>query len=107
MKNKKLGVYLFVLVVMLLACSKPHCEYQEDSSCEIYTDGNIDYITVMAKGQHLCCWYATFEGCRYWTPDRIVTEMNDWYTDLKAEHKECLLPEENCGCNWAYGNVIN
>lgn len=92
---------------MVAACNKPYCEYQDHSSCEIYTNGDHNYITVMVKGQHLCCWYATFEDCRYWTSETIHQEMIDWYGDIVNENPECLLKEENCGPSWAYGQVIN
>jgi len=93
--------------MVLMACNKPHCQYKEDSSCEIYTNGDEDYITMMVKGQHLCCWYTTFSECRYWTAERIGEELSDWYSEIINDNPECLLYEENCGPSWKYGIVIN
>lgn len=96
-----------ILLLVFASCYGPQCEYQELSSCEIYTNGDRNHITVMAKGQHLCCWYATFDDCLYWTEERIIEEMRQWYQDLVNENPECLLDAENCGPSWAYGEVIN
>ena len=97
---------LIVLACLLIAgCYKPHCYYPEDSSCWIFTDRDSNYVTVMAKGQHLCCWYSTFAGCRLWTEDKIEDAMIQWYSQIVNENPECLLEEENCGPSWEYGRV--
>lgn len=96
----------YLLLILIVACSKPYCEDQDKSSCEIFTNGDRNYITVKARGQHLCCWYATFADCLYWTDDRINEEMIDWYGEIVNDNPECLLFEENCGPSWSYGEVI-
>jgi len=99
---------LIVLAFLALSCSKPHCAYESDSSCKIFTNGDRDYITFKIKGQHLCCWYATFSGCARWDQEKIETTMEKWYNGVvEGEGKNCLLPEESCGPSWSYGLVID
>jgi len=86
---------------------KPHCYYQEDSSCEIRTNADTRYITFMLRGQHLCCWYLTIEAEESYDQTVIQTTMIEWYQDVVNEHPECLLEEESCGPTWSYGVVIN
>lgn len=104
-------VAIFILNLILSGCNKPHCAYQSDSSCEIFTDGDESYVTFMARGQHLCCWYGTM-GCYKqdrvrFTEDQLDSLMVDWYRDIVENHRECLLEEENCGPSRKYGRVTN
>lgn len=99
------GDFLFYAFLVILAiiysmamagCNKPHCAYQEDRSCQIYTDGNEEYVTFMVKGWNLCCWYTTFERCNR-TDDQLQDELIDWYGQIVNDNPECLIDDENCG----------
>ena len=99
---------LFILSLFSLSCyQQPKCNYQEFSSCEIFTDGDERYFSVLAKGQHYCCKGITFPNENY-SIEVIETTMVEWYEQLlnTKEGANCLLEDENCGPSWAYGRIL-
>lgn len=103
-------IFVGILVILSLGCEyqQPKCNYQELSSCEIMTNGDERYFTVMAKGQHLCCLAFTFPNENY-SIEVIETTMYEWYEQMLNEHPKgpsCMLEDENCGPSWAYGKIL-